>query len=380
MPCAASVIIGSLLFYQRKAKNEGLVAVEKMTIYEFCSQLDLGGSFLLAAGFAMFLIPFSVASLTPGRWDTGWVIALIVVGFCILIGLLFYERLIAKHPILPARYLRNVSIVLCCLLAFFDTLGFQATHTYFYTWAVVVQGMSARDATYLNYTNGVWQAVIGLLGGWIMYKTRRYKWLIFAGAVIKLIGYGIMLRLRGANNNWAELFVVQSVQGWGSGLVEIIVIVGAQVVVPHAEMPQVTALVLLFSFVGGAVGNAIAGAIYTGTFKEALKRRLGSLATDKLVQTIFESITAGVPPEGSGQKRAIDLAYSDVLRDITYAAVATSVAVLALTVLLPNIRLPETVDPLQHEGSGEVDEERKHKESETKPSADATVLATSASH
>ncbi|KAI6833607.1 hypothetical protein KC332_g4936 [Hortaea werneckii] len=380
MPCAASVIIGSLLFYQRKAKKEGYVAVEKMTIHEFCSQLDLGGSFLLAAGFAMFLIPFSVASLTPGRWDTGWIIALIVVGFCILIGLLFYERFVAKHPVLPARYLQNVSIVLCCLLAFFDTLGFQATHTYFYTWTVMVQNMSARDATFLNYTNGVWQAVVGLLGGYIMYKTRRYKWLIFAGAVIKLIGYGIMLRVRGANNNWVELFVVQSVQGWGSGLVEIIVIVGAQVVVPHAEMPQVTALVLLFSFFGDAVGNAIAGGIYTGTFKEALQRRLGSLATDELVQTIFESITAGVPPEGSGQKRAIDLAYSDVLLNITYVAVATSVVVVALTVFLPNLRLPETVDPLQYEGSGEDDEEGKHEESETKPSADATVLATSASH
>lgn len=83
----------------------------------------------------------------------------------------------------------------------------------------------------------------------MIYKVRGYKWLLVAGSAIKLIGYGVMIRLRGADNSWAEVFVVQGIQGIGSGLLEIIVIVAAQMMVPHAEMPQVTALVLLASFV-----------------------------------------------------------------------------------------------------------------------------------
>lgn len=79
--------------------------------------------------------------------------------------------------------------------------------------ATVVQNMGPRDATFLNYTNGVWQCLIGIISGGIMWKTKRYKWLLVAGAAIKLIGYGLMIRLRGANNSWAELFVVQSIQG-----------------------------------------------------------------------------------------------------------------------------------------------------------------------
>lgn len=138
---------------------------------------------------------------------------------------------------------------------------------------------------------------------------------------------------------------MQSIQGWGSGLVEIIIIVAAQNVVPHAEMPQVTALVLLFAFVGAAIGNAVAGAIYAGTFKQELRHQLGSLASDDVVDSVFESITQGIPATGSQEREAVNLAYSDVLRFITYAAVATSALVLVLAVFVPNKKLPDTVDP-----------------------------------
>jgi energy-converting hydrogenase Eha subunit E len=124
--------------------------------------------------------------------------------------------------------------------------------------------------------------------------------------------------------------------------------VAAQNVVPHAEMPQVTALVLLFAFVGAAVGNAVAGGIYTGTFKEQLREHLGSLATTEVVDSVFESITSGIPPTGSAERDAVGLAYSDVLRFITYAAVATSALVLVLAVLVPDKVLPDTIDPFAH--------------------------------
>lgn len=199
MPIVASWLIGSLLYYQRRAKRQHLYESPKLTIKEFCSQLDLGGAILLAGGFAMFLIPFSLAGSTPSNWKTGWIIALIVLGFAVLVGMVFYEKYVPANPIVPARYLRNITVVLCCLMGLLDTFGFQATHTYLYTWAVVVHDMGPRDATFLNYTNGVWQAAIGFVGGLIMYKTRRYKWLMVAGAAIKLLAYGLMIRLRGVS-------------------------------------------------------------------------------------------------------------------------------------------------------------------------------------
>lgn len=88
---------------------------------------------MLAAGFAMFLLPFTLAGTSTGKWHQGYIIALIVVGLVTLIAMVFYEALVAAHPIVPPRYLKNLTIVLCCTLGFLDSFGFTGTHTYLYT-------------------------------------------------------------------------------------------------------------------------------------------------------------------------------------------------------------------------------------------------------
>ncbi|KAE9992718.1 hypothetical protein EG327_007940 [Venturia inaequalis] len=304
----------------------------------FCSQLDLGGVFLLVAGSAMFLLPFSLSSTTPKKWNTPWVIALIVVGSLTLICLVFYESRMAKNPILPPKYLRNTSIVLCCLLGAFDAFAFASTHAYFYSWLTITHNFGPRNATFVTYVNGVFSCLTGILGGLVVSRFRRYKWLIVGGAIVKLLGYGLMLRVRGANNSTAELVIVQALQGMGSGLLDITIIVVAQIQVPRIEMAQVTALVLLCTFLGSSIGSAVAGGIYTGTFKQALRKYLGT-GSSKLVDTVFDSITGKVPAPGTFQRNAINRAYSDVLRFITYSAVATSIVVLGLAVVLPSFRL-----------------------------------------
>lgn len=127
----------------------------------------------------------------------------------------------------------------------------------------------------------------------------------------------------------------------------MIIIVAAQVVVSHMEMPQVTALVLLSTFIGASVGNTVAGAIYTGSFQDHLRQHLGSSATDDIVTAVYQSITsAGIPPTDSMERVAVNLAYSDVLREITYGAIATSALCVVLAVFVPNLHLREDQNPL----------------------------------
>ena len=160
------------------------------------------------------------------------------------------------------------------------------------------------------YTNGVTQCLFGILAGAIMYKTRRYKISIIVGAVIRLVGYGVMIRLRGSDNSTGELFAVQLIQGIGSGFIQQIVVVAAQIVVPHAELAQVSALVLLMSFLGSAVGSCIAGGIYTNTFRGALRHRLGSGASEETIDSLFNSITGVLPAWGTAERTAVNMAVS----------------------------------------------------------------------
>ncbi|KAK7460674.1 hypothetical protein VKT23_009389 [Stygiomarasmius scandens] len=320
----------------RKAKKAGIVVTKRMTIYDFCSLIDLGGVILLSGGFAMLLLPISLAATTPSRWQTPYLDALMGLGIAFLTALLPYEHWVAKHPILPLRYLKNATIVLSCLLGALDSLGFSTTHTY------------VRDATFLVYTNGVVQCLVGIAAGWIMYKTRRYKYLNLVGVIIRVVGYGAMMRLRGQNNSTAELFIVQCIQGIGSGIIQTIVIVSAQVVVSHAELAQISSLVLLMSFLGSAIGQAIAGGIYTNTFRDRLRIHLPS-ASDDSIESLFNSITGVLPEWGTSSRMAVNLAYSDVMRYITIVALIVGGPMIILAFLLPNVELTDTQNVFENE-------------------------------
>ncbi|KUJ12625.1 MFS general substrate transporter [Mollisia scopiformis] len=342
MPIAGSLIIGTLLYYQRMAKKAGIVTKQKMTVYEFCSQIDLGGSILFCGGFAMLLLPLTLASTTTSRWRTPYLDALMAIGGMFLLALPWYEKFLAKHPLVPIHYFKNLAIVTSILLIATDSMGFAVTHTYLYAWSTVAHNFSVKIATFYIYVNGVMQCFTGIIAGWIMLKTRRYKWLVMAGVTIRIIGYGIMLRLRGAENSIGELVVVQLIQGIGSGIIQTSVFVGAQIQVPHSQLAQMTALIICFSFLGSSIGACIAGGVYTGTFKDQLRDQLGGTAANgALVDQLFNSITGVLPAWGTSERTAIDNAYTNVMRFFTYAAIGASVPSFFMAWFMPNNELPD---------------------------------------
>lgn len=319
MPFCASFIIATLLYFQRKAKKAGLIPKPhaRITIYDFCSQIDLGGTLLFVTGFAMLLLPLSLAATTPARWRTPYLDVLIALGGIFLIALPFYEKHQAKHPIIPMHYFTNLSIVTSLLLIATDSLGFSCTHTYLYSWSIISHNLTVRTATFFIYTNGVTQCLFGIIAGFIMLKTRRYKALLYLACCIRLIGYGLMIRLRGANTSLAELFIQQAIQGIGSGIIQTAVFVSAQIVVGRKELAQITALVVCASVLGSSVGATVSGGIYTGTFRGELRKVLGT-ENEELVEGLFESITGTVPAWGSAERMAVNSAVGSSLFSLPF--------------------------------------------------------------
>ncbi|KAK9783831.1 putative Siderochrome-iron transporter [Seiridium cardinale] len=320
MPFGASFIIGTLLYYSRKAKKLGVLETRNISLYEFCSEIDLGGICFFVGGCACLLLPLTVAAQLTDGWRTPWIIALLVVGVVLFACLPLYEKRMALYPIIP--------------------VGFSATHTYLYAWSTVSYDLDTRTATFLVYTNGVMQCLVGIFAGWCMLWTGRYKWLVMAGTCLRLMGYGIMLRLRTQDSTIGELFGQQLIQGTGSGIISTALLVAPTVVVPRAQIAQVVALVFCCSFLGSSIGATIAGAIYTNTMREELSKWLGAQGMVEMINTLYNSITGVLPEWGSANRIAIDNAYSQVITYITYAAIGASILPVILMVFLPNIELP----------------------------------------
>ncbi|KAJ6016789.1 major facilitator superfamily domain-containing protein [Penicillium sp. IBT 35674x] len=326
MPFGASFIITTLLYYQIRAKKMGLVLRQKMTVYDFCSQVDLGGVILFSGGFALILVPLTLAATTTSQWKTPYLDALIAVGAVMLIVFPFYETLVSRYPFMPPSYFKNPTISLCLFLIATDSIGFACTHTYLYTWATVARNFSARNATFYNSTNGVMQCLSGIIAGALMSWTRRYKWLIVVGAVVRLIGYGVMIRLRGGIElHFRALLCANNTGHW---------------IRYHADQ-SVGARADIRTSRSNATDNSFGGLLFILGLEEALKNRLGNKATATLIQTLSNSITGVAPTWGSPERIAVNLAFSDVLRYMTYTALAASVPALVLVWFMPNHKLPD---------------------------------------
>lgn len=341
MPTCSIATVIPLIWFQRRIRKAGGKVRKKTTMLGFLSKIDLGGMVLLSGGCAMLLLPVALAGNTPDHWRTPWVPAVMAVGIVFLIALIYYESRVAAKPIIPPRFIKNVSLVIAFVIGLLDAFAYSITHTYMYAWATVVHEFSARNATFLTYTAGCVQVLTGLATGFLMYRSRRYKWLLVIGVIVRLIGYGLMMRLRAASNPVAEIFIMQVIQGAGSGAVGTVVIVVAQIVVPRSELAQATALELLFIYLGNSLGSSIAGTIYTSLFKQRLRLWMGAQTPQSVIDNVYETITAVAPSPGSNERYAVNHAYSDILRYMTIGALVASAVPMVVVWFLPNLRLSD---------------------------------------
>lgn len=124
MPFGSSFIIGTLLYYQRKAKKMGVLVSQKMTLHEFCSEIDLGGMLLFVGGLACLLLPLTFAAQLPEGWRSPWIIALLVIGIALLVCLGFYEKYVAVYPVMPPSYFKNLTISVSLLMLALDNVSY----------------------------------------------------------------------------------------------------------------------------------------------------------------------------------------------------------------------------------------------------------------
>lgn len=109
---------------------------------------------------------------------------------------------------------------------------------------------------------------------------------------------------------------------------------------PHEDVAAMLALIGLFSSVGGAIGQAISGAIYTNTFPKALDRALpGNLTLNaELYGSLTTQLTYAV---GTPERTAVIYAYGVVQRSLTIAATAFLMPCFVFILVWKNFKVKE---------------------------------------
>ncbi|KAF5368687.1 hypothetical protein D9615_010309 [Tricholomella constricta] len=359
IPASLLPLIVTLLWAERKARKLGIVLDGKQIetaeakqpffrrLLHTANQLDLPGLILIGTSVALILLPLTLSKSAKGGWNNASIIAMLIVGGVLVPVFVWYDFKVAQYPVIARRFVFNRSVVIAALIGALDFASFYLTFTYLYSFVFVVKPWTLLNVTYFTQTQTVALTVFAITAGVCMRYFRRAKYLLVTGLAIRLAGVGLMIHSRGANGSDAELVWTQLLQGIGGGFAAIASQVSAQASVPHCDVAMVTAVILLITEIGGAVGSAVAGAIWTNLMPARLERYLPFVSEADRAD-LFGSISIVVKYErGTPIREGVIQAYDDVMKVMTIVATVIAVVPFLLSFLMPNWYLGDTQNAVE---------------------------------
>lgn len=295
------------------------------------------GVAIFTAGLLLFEIPFDIASDAPNGWATGYIIAMIVVGFSMLFFFIFYERYIAPTPLLPYKFLTNRTVVGACLLDATYQLSNYCWNNYFQNFLQVVNELSIADSGYIVNTFDVVSGVLLFFVGAAIRKTGRFKWLLYISVPLYILGQGLMIYFRRPDQKVGYQVMCQIFLSIGGSIFIIVEQLAILSAVDHQHVATALALLNVVGTIGDSAGLTICTAIWNNVFKTSLIEYLPDLSN-------FDAIYGDVGEQlkyhpGTPTRIAIQKAYSYTQVRMLSAGLGVMVLAFAWTIMIKDINV-----------------------------------------
>ncbi|MDX6664780.1 MAG: hypothetical protein QOG68_986 [Solirubrobacteraceae bacterium] len=242
-------------------------------------RIDYAGTVLLGAGLAGIVL----LSTLGGRqvaWASPTAILLGLASIAALGGFVAVERR-APEPVLPLALFRNRVFAVTSAVGFVVGFALFGALTYLPLFQQVVRGQSPTSSGLQLFP-----VMGGLLlsatdSGQLITRTGRYK--VFPVVGTAVAGVGLFL-LSGLNAQTSTLdgAVKMLVLGLGLGFVMQVLVLAVQNAVGYENLGVATSGATLFRSMGGALGTAILGAIFSSRLTGELAARLPASAAGRV--------------------------------------------------------------------------------------------------
>jgi len=216
LPVVTAPVLAVLFLNQRKAKRVGVLPepawrgkTTSAFLKELFFELDIIGLILVTAGFALVLLAITLAGYQNAKWREASIIVMLVVGFCSLVVAAVWESKFAKYPLIRWSLIRDRTVACACAIGFLFWVTFycwdgcvflfkQADVDYT-SFLQVVHFRSVRAAGYLLNAYSFGSCITGIVLGFIIKYTGRYKIWAIIGVPIYILGTGMSI-LSSANH------------------------------------------------------------------------------------------------------------------------------------------------------------------------------------
>ncbi|KAG9233933.1 major facilitator superfamily domain-containing protein [Amylocarpus encephaloides] len=280
MPVLSLPVSGLLFCCQRKAKKQGLTCRPEsersifQSLTHYFVEFDAVGVLLGFIALTLFLLPFSLTGPAGHAWDSPVTVIMLVVGTGLLAAFTMWESFSARSPYVPFHLLKTPSIMGAALATGSLFGAYYCWEGYFTSYLQVVRGLDIAESGYIgniyNTAGTGWALLIGIL----IKVSGHYKWLGYASLALLAVGGAMMLLFRQADTGTGSIVMCQIFVSLGGGSLYICGQMAALAVAEQEQTAAIVALMYLASAIGGGVGGALAGAIWSNTVPQELTRLL----------------------------------------------------------------------------------------------------------
>lgn len=272
-------------------------------------RLDVLGALLLAAASTCLVLLTSWGG-TEYTWDSRVVVGL-GAGAVVATGLFLLVEHHAAEPLIPLRLFRDSVFNVTGLVGLVIGVALFGAAGYLPTFLQMVAGASATESGLLMLP--MMGGIVGasIICGQLISHTGRYKIYPILGSGLSAVGMWLLSRLE-VDTPRLHYSVWMAVLGAGIGMVMPVLILAVQNSVRPTDLGTATSANNYFRQIGGSVGAAAFGTLFTTRLADSLAERLPTRAGARLPDpaSLTPQLVHALPP---APRDAYIHAYADAM-------------------------------------------------------------------
>jgi EmrB/QacA subfamily drug resistance transporter len=297
--------------------------------------IDFLGAGMIAAGLSAIVL---VTSLGGNTWAWGSPQVLIVgaSGIALLVVFAFVERR-APEPVLPLRLFRNRVFAFASAIGLIVGFALFGAITFLPLFFQTVNGASPTGSGLRLVPMMVGLLITSIGSGRIISRIGHYKPFPIAGTALITVGFLLLTGLEidtSTLSSSLRLFVL----GLGLGMVLQVLVLAVQNAVDYTDLGVATSGATLFRSIGGSLGTAVFGAVFSNRLSSELAGRVGAASAQggRLSPSQLAKLSPTV-------RAVYQHAFVDALHPVFLTAAGVTAVGFVLALMLPDRRLRETV-------------------------------------
>jgi EmrB/QacA subfamily drug resistance transporter len=233
-------------------------------------QLDFVGAGLLGGALVSGLLAATLGG-NQYAWGSPTIIGLFVLAAVLLVVFGFWEKRVPE-PILPLALYKNRTFAAAQVIVFTAGCSMWSINTYLPLLAQGALGYSAASSGLILAPFGISVFISTTILGRVMSRTGHFRWQLFAGPIVSLIGFWLLTHMGAVPAN-SEIIRGLVICGFGLALGNAITI-AVQNAMPRKIIGVVMAGNQFARVIGGTVMLTVLGAVMTSSVHNELAKRL----------------------------------------------------------------------------------------------------------